>query len=206
MTIKFPAAAIHSIKKNPMCKCRAAHQFCPEPRRSAQTSPGPLQQTGYSKRIISAILWCHREPGLSSFWTPPHLPSPVSVNSSGRRFLAISSQVQNISPQASNDRSSCTYSDASFILWLFEWQGNWQSAHRKQSTIWRGERCHIKHSDHLFFDTEVLLFGDDDYFPGKLPFCHVPSVRSDLTLVSTDARCTHLTSSPLPKPDSETEF
>lgn len=199
-----------------MCKCRAAHQFCPEPRRSAQTSPSPLQQTGYSKRIISAILWCHRSQALAHFESPlsyPYLPSPVSVNSSGHCFLAISSQVQNIFPQASDDRSSCTYSDASFILWLFEWQGNWQSAHRKQSTIWRGERCHIKHSNHLFFDTEVLLSGDDDYFPGKLPFCHVPSVRSDLTsvrsdftLVSTDARCTHLTSSLLPKPDSEAEF
>lgn len=77
-------------------------------------------------------------------------------------------------PQASDDRSSCTCSDASFILWLFEWQNNWQSAHRKQSAIWCGERCHIKPSDHLFFGTEVLLFGMTIIYPGN-----VQSVGSD---------------------------
>lgn len=80
-------------------------------------------------------------------------------------------------PQASDDRSSCTCSDASFILWLFEWQNNWQSAHRKQSAIWCGERCHIKPSDHLVFDTEVASVWDDNYLPGK---CSISWIRRTL--------------------------
>lgn len=52
--IKFPAAAVHSIKSL-MCKFRATCHVCPEPERSARTLHNPSQHRGYSKRIISPI-------------------------------------------------------------------------------------------------------------------------------------------------------
>lgn len=149
--------------------CGSAGQSTPE--RSTRTLPNSLQDTvrGLYHQSPDVTVKPQRPYLIVSPLPPPLcLPPPsawmvpsIMIWQSVHRFDSF--------PQVSDDRSFCTCSDAWFI-WLFEWQNNWQTAHRKQRAIWCEQRCHIKPSSHLFFDTEVPQFGLRRISPGNWHF------------------------------------
>ncbi len=197
--IKFPAAAIHSIKNQAentvshrvcvMCKfkatCHVPHWLCcagqPSLKRSPRTSPNPLQHAAYSKRIISPIPWCHfkAKEALAHSEPPFLLPTPPHpLNGAAHHELAISSQVQNIPPLRQVTTGAPTHAQmlASFFGCLSGRTTVKLPTGKKQAAIWCEQRCHIKPSSICSLTPRRSCSED---FPWKWPFCRVQSVRSD---------------------------